>query len=249
MPVSDKTPGRNELCPCGSGTKFKRCCGSGDAWVPGLGWVPGLERTRVTPGVMLRDAEKDPLLLNSAAWIAFCAAERAAEKGHNDVAVAGWEGVFRRTERHPWIDYIELADHIALAYVRMKSWDVALEWLEVELAIIREKPGAPNLWVCRRDMAGVLLRAGRRDEAAAIFSENRAATPDDIWLYNGAALAWLDAGNDPNEALSWIEKGITVAQQTGDPERMLGQLEDMRSEAMQGASVSDSGDANRDMAN
>jgi preprotein translocase subunit SecA len=24
---SDKT-GRNELCPCGSGKKYKRCCGS-----------------------------------------------------------------------------------------------------------------------------------------------------------------------------------------------------------------------------
>lgn len=23
-------PGRNEPCPCGSGTKFKKCCGSGD---------------------------------------------------------------------------------------------------------------------------------------------------------------------------------------------------------------------------
>ncbi|MHB9053368.1 MAG: SEC-C metal-binding domain-containing protein [Thermoleophilia bacterium] len=22
-------PGRNEPCPCGSGKKFKRCCGSG----------------------------------------------------------------------------------------------------------------------------------------------------------------------------------------------------------------------------
>lgn len=25
--ISDKKPGRNELCPCGSGKKYKKCCG------------------------------------------------------------------------------------------------------------------------------------------------------------------------------------------------------------------------------
>ena len=24
---ADKTPGRNEPCPCGSGKKYKKCCG------------------------------------------------------------------------------------------------------------------------------------------------------------------------------------------------------------------------------
>lgn len=27
--VADKTPGRNDLCPCGSGKKFKNCHGAG----------------------------------------------------------------------------------------------------------------------------------------------------------------------------------------------------------------------------
>ena len=27
-PPTARTPGRNEQCPCGSGLKFKRCCGS-----------------------------------------------------------------------------------------------------------------------------------------------------------------------------------------------------------------------------
>ena len=26
--VAKKTPGRNELCPCGSGKKYKNCCGA-----------------------------------------------------------------------------------------------------------------------------------------------------------------------------------------------------------------------------
>ncbi|MGI6727597.1 MAG: SEC-C metal-binding domain-containing protein [Anaerovoracaceae bacterium] len=25
--IKEKTPGRNELCPCGSGKKYKKCCG------------------------------------------------------------------------------------------------------------------------------------------------------------------------------------------------------------------------------
>jgi len=27
--VSDKNIGRNEPCPCGSGKKYKKCCGNG----------------------------------------------------------------------------------------------------------------------------------------------------------------------------------------------------------------------------
>ena len=27
--VSDKTVGRNDPCPCGSGKKYKKCCGAG----------------------------------------------------------------------------------------------------------------------------------------------------------------------------------------------------------------------------
>jgi hypothetical protein len=30
MPVDTSRSGRNELCPCGSGKKFKRCCGAVD---------------------------------------------------------------------------------------------------------------------------------------------------------------------------------------------------------------------------
>ncbi len=26
---SDETPGRNDPCPCGSGKKYKKCCGAG----------------------------------------------------------------------------------------------------------------------------------------------------------------------------------------------------------------------------
>ena len=25
--IADKKPGRNDLCPCGSGKKYKNCCG------------------------------------------------------------------------------------------------------------------------------------------------------------------------------------------------------------------------------
>ncbi|MBR6997252.1 MAG: SEC-C domain-containing protein [Prevotella sp.] len=28
--IAPKTPGRNEPCPCGSGKKYKNCCGRGN---------------------------------------------------------------------------------------------------------------------------------------------------------------------------------------------------------------------------
>jgi uncharacterized protein len=31
-PIKSTKVGRNEPCPCGSGKKYKRCCGSGDRW-------------------------------------------------------------------------------------------------------------------------------------------------------------------------------------------------------------------------
>jgi len=30
-PATSKKVGRNDPCPCGSGKKFKRCCGAGDS--------------------------------------------------------------------------------------------------------------------------------------------------------------------------------------------------------------------------
>jgi tetratricopeptide (TPR) repeat protein len=182
---------------------------------------------------MLDEALRDPSLLESAAWHTFCEAEKAAERGDVDTARAGWERLFRSPERHPWVDYGLVAESIAHEYVRRKQWDAAIEWLEHDLAIVRAESSGSGEWVCRRDIADVLLRAGRREEATRIYEENRVAAPDDIWLYNSAALGWLYSAHDPAEALPWIDEALAIVNRTGDPEGLNDQLQRLHMEAVQ----------------
>lgn len=230
--MEKRRPGRNDPCPCGSGQKFKRCCvGLDEGLVPGLGFVPIFARRRASEGLMLDEALRDPSLLESPAWRTFCEAEKAAERGDIDTALAGWERLFRSSERHPWIDYGLVAESIAQECVCREQWDAAIEWLEHELAIVRLESPESGEWVCRRDIADVLLRAGRREEAARIYEENRAVAPDDIWLYNSAALGWLYSAHDPAEALPWIDGALAIANRTGDPEGLIDQLQRLHTEA------------------
>jgi tetratricopeptide (TPR) repeat protein len=46
----------------------------------------------------------------------------------------------------------------------------------------------------RSDIAEFHLRAGREEQAAAIWAELKAADPDDVWLYNAAGLSYNEVG-------------------------------------------------------
>jgi len=78
------------------------------------------------------------------------------------------------------------------------------------------------------DIAEVLVEAGRRDEAAAVYAELRDRDPNDVWLYNSAG--YIYAGVDDPEALRWLLDGIDVAIATGDYQQVIGQLLDMTRE-------------------
>jgi tetratricopeptide (TPR) repeat protein len=75
--------------------------------------------------------------------------------------------------------------------------------------------------------AEFLLQAGRTDEAHALLEEVKADAPDEVWLYNQAALAYQDAG-DHERALVWVTQGVELALATGDPEQVVAQLSDIR---------------------
>jgi tetratricopeptide (TPR) repeat protein len=75
--------------------------------------------------------------------------------------------------------------------------------------------------------AEFLLQDGRLDEASALFEEVRTDTPEDVWLYNQAALAYQGAG-DHERALAWITQGLELAMTTSDPEEVVAQLSDIR---------------------
>jgi hypothetical protein len=58
-----------------------------------------------------------------------------------------------------------------------------------------------------------------------------AETPWDVWLYNNAGLEYGAAG-DPTRALAWLTPGLELALDTGDPERLVAQLADLRREQL-----------------
>jgi tetratricopeptide (TPR) repeat protein len=75
--------------------------------------------------------------------------------------------------------------------------------------------------------AEILLRAGRVAEAEPIWAAVLADTPDDVWLYNNAGLEYADVG-EHTTALHWLTEGLRLALRTGDPERLVDQLLDLR---------------------
>jgi tetratricopeptide (TPR) repeat protein len=75
--------------------------------------------------------------------------------------------------------------------------------------------------------AEILMRAGRVAEAEPIWTAVRADTPEDVWLYNTAGLEYTHAGLH-DVALDWLTDGLRLALRTGDPERLVDQLAELR---------------------
>ena len=95
-------------------------------------------------------------------------------------------------------------------------------------AITAGYTGAPDPR-CR--LAEILLRAGRAEEAHPIFARVKAETPGDVWLYNNAGLEY-GAADDHERALAWLTEGLELALSTGDPERLVAQMSDLRRESL-----------------
>jgi tetratricopeptide (TPR) repeat protein len=126
------------------------------------------------------------------------------------------------------LDLPEIFRTLAETLTRLERYDESLEALEAAIAA-----GARGLPHPRTDVAEVLLRAGRRAEADALFTELRRQCPDDIWLYNAAGYAYAWAGEDA-AALPWLEQGIGMALADGDREGILHQLDEARTRCREG---------------
>ncbi|MGZ4197254.1 MAG: SEC-C metal-binding domain-containing protein, partial [Solirubrobacteraceae bacterium] len=79
----------------------------------------------------------------------------------------------------------------------------------------------------RSDIAEFHLRAGREEQAAAIWAELKASEPDDVWLYNAADLSYNEVGQH-ELAVAWLGEGIELAMRTDDPEGIINQLSGVR---------------------
>ena len=121
----------------------------------------------------------------------------------------------------------ELWSELAEAYRSQARFDKAIDaWEQGISAGYRSVPHP------RANIAELLLESRRRPEADTLFASLRRECAGDVWLYNSAGFAYAHAGDD-EEALRWLDAGIELALETGDPEELLGQLVDMRERSLE----------------
>lgn len=124
------------------------------------------------------------------------------------------------------LDVFGIWEDLARLHQRQGQLDEAIDvW---EQAIAGGYQSAPHP---RANIAELLLEAGRRGEADALYGELRAEHGHDVWLFNSAGYAYAVAGDD-EVALSWIDAGLELALASGDPERIVDQLSEMRHQSL-----------------
>jgi tetratricopeptide (TPR) repeat protein len=119
---------------------------------------------------------------------------------------------------------------LAREYDRQGRHDDAIALLE--RAIELGWGGKPHP---RSDIAEFHLRAGRREDAAAIWAELKASDPDDVWLYNAAGLSYNEIG-EHELAVAWLGAGIELAMRIDDPEGIIDQLSHFRRKSLEALS-------------
>ena len=121
-----------------------------------------------------------------------------------------------------YLDVLEVHSELAETYDRLGRVEDALRHADVLAEQGYSCAPDPR---CRR--AEILTRHGRLVEAAAIWDTVARDTPDDVWVYNNAGLEYGAIG-EHEPALAWLTLALELAVRTGDPERLLGQLRDLR---------------------
>jgi tetratricopeptide (TPR) repeat protein len=140
------------------------------------------------------------------------------------------ERLIERARAHPQADDLywpEVFEDLALCYGRQRRYDEAIA--AMQRALDAGWGGVPD---GRTMIAELLLRAGRREESAALWAAVKRDTPDDVWLYNNAGLEYADHG-EHEIAHAWLSEGLELALRTGDPERLVAQLSDLRRRSLQ----------------
>lgn len=120
----------------------------------------------------------------------------------------------------------ELLGELSEIYEAQGRVDDALETMRAAIAAGYRSQPDPR---CR--LAEIQLRAGRAEPAATLYAQVHAEFSDDVWLYNSAGLEYRAAG-DPDRALAWLTPGLELALDTGDPDRLVAQLSDLRREQL-----------------
>ncbi|MBA3744954.1 MAG: hypothetical protein H0X00_18865, partial [Sporichthya sp.] len=116
----------------------------------------------------------------------------------------------------------EILEDLGRAYERLGRTDDALA--AVGEAIEAGLRGTPDP---RTVLGEINYRAGRREEAEKIWAALLAEAPNDWWLHQNVAFEKADGG-EWDDALAWIDQGVRLALAAGDPDRLLGQMSELR---------------------
>lgn len=155
---------------------------------------------------------------------------RAASRGPAAAYAEVLERAITACEADPaaarYLDVLDLHSELAETYDQLGRVEDALRHADALVeGGFRSEPD-PR---CRR--AEILTRHGRLEQAGHIWDTVAADTPDDVWVYNNAGLEYGAIG-EHELALSWLTRGLELAVRTGDPERLVGQLRDLRAESL-----------------
>ncbi|MDQ3660575.1 MAG: tetratricopeptide repeat protein [Actinomycetota bacterium] len=145
----------------------------------------------------------------------------AVRRGDDEAAIGLIEEAVARPGAAEGLWLPSLYEDLANCYARLGRYDDAIA--AIDKCIESGYKGEPD---ARAFKAEFFLQDGRLDEASALFDEVMAEAPDDVWLYNQAALAYQGVGNY-ERALVWVTHGFELALATGDPE-VVAQLSDIR---------------------
>ncbi|GIX28131.1 MAG: hypothetical protein KatS3mg123_2012 [Burkholderiales bacterium] len=177
-------PGRNDPCPCGSGKKYKHCCGAAGATPP----AQPLERARALLQAG-RAAEAEPLL------------RRMAAERPGDAAVWNLLGLCAHHQGRGEAAVEAMARASALAPTQ-RAFQANLGLLLAEAGRLAESeqvlrrglerwPQDPNLHGL---LGGVLQRQGRADEALAHFDRAVNLAPQDSAAHTNLGQALYSLG-------------------------------------------------------
>ena len=152
-------PSRNELCPCGSGRKYKRCCGSG---------LSPATTTSAAPSGAIAHAAR--IRLPDGRMVAPAAAIQAAlqlhQSGHPLKAVELYDRVLQADPAHA--DALHLK---GLAARQLGNFDVAVRLIQHAIKL------SPNVAMYHNNLAQAWLSLNRLDAAAGACERAAALDP------------------------------------------------------------------------
>jgi tetratricopeptide (TPR) repeat protein len=249
-------PGRNDPCPCGSGKKYKKCCGresqSESAGIPDLGELAGLVNTGRFADLEVRARDLTRSHPNSGlAWKAFGVAlsmqgkdalhalERAAELSPDDAEAHANLGNALLDRRRPFeakTSYqraLEAAPGFAEAHSNLGNALQALGHFEEAIAsYLNALRIRPDLAITLNNLGNAQRRVGRPSEAMASYRRALEINPAHAEASNNLGNALLDIGQFDEAAASYrralgINPHLTEAYSNlGNALRSLGQLDD-----------------------